>query len=505
MDTQGTVHRNASPFEWHFLEKTSDWLLVCIPILVLLILTIPYLSRGYWDDEIFSVIISRSWSDLRENLRNYETNMSLYYIVLYGWMRIFGEGEITTHILSLIFASSSLAVFYKLARIWLNKSTALMGGLLFAANSLFAFHSIEARSYSMLVLACNISSLVFVRLVRKPGIWLAACYGLSVVACIYVHYFGILLILVHGFTISYRKLTRPRFKYFFLSGILIFLGILPLLLIPMHNKSQIDWISKPDLKYLWYTYKDLVGGGYDFLVLLVCLFFVVKNRFWRNVSDSEIFLQRLALTWTIIPTILLFIFSYVEKPVFLTRYFIWCLPGAVLLTCLIIAYTGWDNIRKSIVWLLLLTIMLKRSYVGLSLRGSGYKEAVQYLNETVRPGESVLTYPYYKSVHILFYLEKMQTPNPFVKPVSITKFSYLAGGGGRDPDPDLTLLEKVAADRGKIYLIVREKWDSHYSDSIQNRNWLPEIRKIIQNKHPKQQKKIFGFGSMEPIGIIIYE
>jgi hypothetical protein len=99
----------------------------------------------------------------------------------------------------------------------------------------------------------------------------------------------------------------------------------------------------------------------------------------------------------------------------------------------------------------------------------------------------------------------MQTPNSFVKPVSITKSSYLAGGGGRDPDPDLNVIEKIATDAGKIYLIVREKWDSHYSDSIQNRNWLPEIQKIIQNKHPRYQKKIFGAGSMEPIGIIIYE
>jgi mannosyltransferase len=505
MNTPVTVHSNVSPFEWDYLEKTSDWLLVCIPILVLLILTIPYLSRGYWDDEIFSIMISRSWSGLRENLHNYETNMSLYYIVLYGWMWIFGEGEITTHILSLIFASLSLAFFYKLARIWLNKSSALMGGLLLAANSLFAFLSLEARSYSMLVLACSISSLVFVRLDRKPGTGLAICYGISIAISTYVHYFGILMIIVHGVTISWRKLTRQQFNYFLLSGMVILFGLLPLLLFPLHTKSQVDWISMPDLKYLWYTCKDLVGGGLDFLILLFCLFFVIKKGYWRNVSDNEFFLQRLVLAWTIIPTLLIFIFSYLVKPIFLTRYFIWCLPGAVLLTCLIITYTGWDNIRKSIVWLLLFIIMLKRSYAVLNLRGSGYKEAVQYLNETVKPGESVLTYPYYKSVHILFYQNKMQTPNSFVKPVSITKFSYLAGGGGTDPDPDLAVIEKIAADTGKIYLIVREKWDSHYSDSVQNRNWLPEIQKIIQNKHPRQQTKIFGVGSMEPIGIIIYE
>ncbi len=505
MNTPGIVRKQAYPFEWDYLEKTDNRLLVCIPIILLLILTIPYTTRGYWDDEIFSVMIARSWSGLFENLRNYETNMSLYYIVLYGWMRVFGEGEIATHALSLLFASLTLATFYKLALIWLNKTTALMGGLLLAVNPLFVFHSLESRSYSMLALTCTISTLIFVRLARKQSIGLTICYGLSVVISIYVHYFGILLILVHGLTLFWRKLTRQQIRTVVLSGFLILAGILPLLLFPQRNKSQVDWINKPDLKYLWYTCKDLFGGGYDFLILLFCLFFVVRKGHWKNGTEDEIFLQRLALVWTIVPTLLLFIFSYLEKPIFLTRYFIWCLPGAVLLTCLIIAYTGWDRMGKSVVWFLLFAIMLKRSYVSLHLRGSGYKEAVQYLNQTVQPGASVLTYPYYKTVHILFYLNKMKTPNPFVKPITMTRSSYLAGGGGRDPDPDISIVEKVATDTGKIYLVVRENWDSRYSDSIQNRNWLPEIQKIILIKHPKQQTRIFGVGSMEPIGVITYQ
>jgi uncharacterized membrane protein len=420
-------------------------------------------------------------------------------------MRVFGDGEIATHSLSLLYALFTLPVFYKLARVWLNKSTALLSGLLLAANPLFVFYSLEVRSYSMLVLVSTISTLIFVRLVRKPGFGLAIFYGLSVATATYIHYFGILLILVHALTISWRKLTRLQIRFFFLSAFVILTGILPLLLFQQQNKSQVAWLTKPDLKYLWYTCKDLVGGGYDFLILLFCLFFVLKKRYWKYASDNEVFLRRLAIAWTLVPTLLLFVFSYLEKPVFLTRYFVWCVPGAVLLISLIISYTGWNFKRQYVVWLLLFIIMLYRSYTFLLLRGSGYKEAVQYLNVTVRPGESVLTYPFYKSFHVSYYLNKMYSPNPFVKPLPITRRSYLTGGGGTDPDPDMELVNKVAANSGKIYLITRDIWDSPLADSIQNRIWLPEIQKIILSKHPKQQKMVFGAGTLDPLRVIVYE
>jgi uncharacterized membrane protein len=505
MKTQEAFSTYSCTFELDYLKKRTDQLLACIPVLLLLALALPFIAGDFWSDEIFSILISRSRSVMQEYFRNYENNMSLYYITLHGWMGVFGEGEVATRSLSLLYASFTLPVFYKLVRVWLNKSTALLSELLLAANPLFVFYSLEVRSYSMLVLVCTISTLIFVRLARKPGVWLALCYGLSVVITTYVHYFGILLILVHGLTFSWRKLTRLQIRFFLTSGFVVSAGILPLLLFQQQNKSQVAWLTKPDLKYLWYTCKDLVGGGYDFMILLFCMFFVVKRGYWKYASDNEVFLRKLALAWTLVPTLLLFVFSYLEKPVFLTRYFVWCVPGAMLLISLIILYTGWNYKQQTVAWLMLFIIMLYRSNTFLHLRGSGYKETIRYLNANVKPGESVITYPFYKSFHVTYYLDKMHSPNPFVKPLPITRRSYLTGGGGIDPDPDMELVNKVAANTDKIYLITREIWESPLADSIQNRVWLPEIQKIILSKHPKQRKMIFGAGTLEPLRVIVYE
>jgi hypothetical protein len=505
METPETLPAYSGPFKSDYLEKKSDLLLICIPGLLLLILTLPFITGEYWSDEIFSVIVSRSWSVMSEYFRNYEINMSLYYISLHIWMRIFGEGEVATHSLSLLYALITLPVFYTLARAWMNKSTAFLSVLLLAVNPLFVYYSLEARSYSMLILASTISTLIFVRFKRKPGFKIAILYGLSLVIATYTHYFGILLGLVHALTISPRKVTRLQFRYFFLSGCVVLTGILPLLIYQEKSGGQVAWLTKPDLKSLWYTCKDLLGGGLNFLILLFCLFFVVKKGIWKYASDNEVLLCRLALVWTLVPALLLYVFSYLEKPIFMPRYFVWCVPGAILLTSLIISYTGWNFKLQSVVWFLLSVTMIFRSYKFLHLRGSGYKEAVKYLNETVRPGESVLAYPFYRSFHVSYYLDKMHSPNPYVKPQPLIRDTILTGGGGTDPDPDLELVNRFASNPGKIYLLTTDIWSSPLTDSIQNRTWLPEIQKIILKKHPKQRKLIYGNKTLDPIDVIVYE
>ena len=146
-----------------------------------------------------------------------------------------------------------------------------------------------------------------------------------------------------------------------------------------------------------------------------------------------------------------------------------------------------------------------RSFGVLHIKGSGYKDAVQYLNENVKPGDTVLTYPYYKSVHTIYYLDKMHSSKTFAKPLVITHMPFLPGGGGRDPDPDFDMLKKALAINGRIYLICKQADDPTITDTIQNRTFLPEIKRIIISRHPNQKDRIFGTGSEEPVRIIVYE
>src|SRR4051812_2505205 len=71
------------------------WLLALTSILLLAgALRFALLGEAsLWVDEIWSIGTSRmSWRAFLWNVRNQDPNMSLYYILLHGWMRL-GEGE----------------------------------------------------------------------------------------------------------------------------------------------------------------------------------------------------------------------------------------------------------------------------------------------------------------------------------------------------------------------------------------------------------------------------
>src|SRR6476646_1184217 len=112
MKSQDEVPTYFSSFKLDYLERRTDHLLVCIPVFLLLALTIPFIAGEFWSDEIFSMQISRSWSVMLDYFRKYENNMSLYYITLHGWTRVFGDSEAAAHSLSLLYAAITLPVFY---------------------------------------------------------------------------------------------------------------------------------------------------------------------------------------------------------------------------------------------------------------------------------------------------------------------------------------------------------------------------------------------------------
>jgi len=491
------------PLEWDFIEKKKDFFLRLIPILLLLAITIPFIRSSYWDDEIFSVVSARSWSGMFRIFREYENNMSLYLLILHGWMKLFGDGETATHALSLLFAALSLPVFYKLERFWFNKTSSLAATLLFASNPLFVFYAVESRSYSMLVFSCVLSTLVFVRLLRRPGFGLATLYGVCIAAGVYIHYFGILLLIVHALALTRSNLKLDSMRWFALSAVVFLICILPLALFPPLNKSQIDWITKPPARFLAYTIKDLFGGSLVAGLLILCFAFTLWKGY--RLKGQDLYLFRFALVWAVLPASLLFVFSWLVKPAYQTRFFVWCIPGAVFLTSLIFAWVPWSRWGKTLVWMLVLIFFIKGAGSGLQSKGSGYREAVKYLHANFHRGEIILTYPYFKSIHAGYYLEKYAGTDSSVRPLVITRQPFLPGGGGIDPDPDMDSLKKMAAAYSRVYLICKGSEVPTVTDTVQNRLWLPKIQQTIGNRHPQARTKLFGEGSQDPVRVIVYE
>jgi mannosyltransferase len=498
-------HRSvAGLFEWQFLERANPAVLIGLPVMVLLTLCLPHIATGYWVDEIYSVTESKSFSGMFRIFRNYETNMALYQVILCGWMRVFGDSEIATHALSLLAAVITLPVFFALERIWMNKTSSFFGVLLLSVSPLFTFNAVETRSYSMLILSVTLSSLLFMRLLRKPAYNTAIWYGLSVGVGAYIHYFALLIPMVHAFALTRKTLTKKYLVIWLVAGAVAACIILPLVLFPPLNKTQVDWIVAPDGKKLWYVFSALFGGGYTLVILAVCLFFVFRGRYWKRGTEEDYIPEKFSVAWAFIPVLLMFVFSIWVKPVFVTRFFSWITPGAALFIIIVIGYTSNKRNLQTALFILLVCIFAIKSVLFFRTKGSGFKDTAYYLSQQVKTGETVLIYPYFWSLDINYYLGKNQSTTPAARPVSITRFSYLGGGGGRDPDPALDIVDSVADKKGKIYLICNGYPELSRGDSIQKRIWLAPIRKMLTEKHQTPREMIFGEETQNPVRLLIF-
>src|SRR5450432_25413 len=493
------------PYKVDVLENTKSFVLAGIPVLVLLIIGLHYIKVEYWEDEVFSVITCRSLYGLFHMFHMTENNMSLYSVILYFWMSMFGESEAATHALSLLFAVVAIIVFFQLVRNWLNKTNSFFATLLLAVSPLFTYYSVEDRSYSLLILSVIVSTLLFIKLLKKPGYRIAIFYGLSIGIGTYIHYFALILTGVHALMLTSKTLTKKYISLYILTALVGLIIISPLILFPPQSKTQVFWIVTPDLKDLWYVISALFGGGYMVILLALCTILILINGYWKRGAGQSFFPEKISIVWSFMPVLLIFAFSRIVTPIFEPLYFSWLTPGIALLICLLVGYTSNNKISRSVIWICMLGVFTLKSISLLNTKGAGFRESAEYLNTNVKDGETVLVYPYFWYLDMNFYLDKIRTPNPAARSIPMTSEPYQLGGGGLEPKPDFDFVQKMAK-KGKVYFICTGYGnDISKTDKKQNRIYLTAIKAILSKELPAHQDFLFGEKSTSPVLIQVYD
>ena len=124
-------------------------------------------AKSFWFDEGVSVAIARlDWYNFARILWRREANMSLYYFLLHFWL-YFGGSEFFVRALSVLFAVASVPVIYLLGRRLFDSRVGLIAAALMAVNAYHVQYSQDARSYSLMVLLCLLSSLYFLKCLER--------------------------------------------------------------------------------------------------------------------------------------------------------------------------------------------------------------------------------------------------------------------------------------------------------------------------------------------------
>lgn len=300
-------------------------------VILALILRLPTITcRPVWYDEAFSVLFSsKGLAAMIEGSRGAEVHPLLYYTLLSGWMRLWGESPLAVRGLSVVLGVLTVVLAYALARRLMSPEQALAAGALVACLPFQVHYGQEARMYSLLGCLLMGATLAFVIGVQRGGwgAWLA--FGVLAAAGMYAHYLALFYLLplaASAFFVRTRRVLLSTAAASLLA-VALFAPWTGLLLGQWARLAQGYWIPVPGIEELVRTLL-VFGAGLPlpdvllpmalFLVLLVVavalMVTVAAVRKRRPGWARGLWL----FAMSVIPVVLMFLVSQ-WRPVYLER------------------------------------------------------------------------------------------------------------------------------------------------------------------------------------------
>ncbi len=387
-------------------------------------------TRGIWLDEAISIHQAQMpLGDMLTNLRTTDVHPPLHHILLWGTVRVLGDGELAVRIPSLIAATAMIPVLYSAARDIYDKRAGFAAATLAAVAPFAVWYADEARMYALFMLFALLSLWMQIRVIRGAGTasWLG--FVASAAALVYTQYFGLLFVATQmlGFAVAVARGVLP------LRRVLAWTALLALVLAPLAPFAH-DQFAANEASGKGFQQPTQTGGGTIDPQARPGAYAALTNFAWAVLgyhSDGTMtalaalwplgVLLALALlgrgrSWTtllvvacgLLPAIGLFVLGQFKPFVFEVRYFIGVVPLALLLIAR--ALTSWP--RRPVVIGLATAVAAVALGLGLAdqqLNGSNprvydFKTAVHDIEARAKPGDVIVFTPSYLD-HVVGYYE----------------------------------------------------------------------------------------------------
>jgi mannosyltransferase len=255
------------------IERNTRFEFVALALIVLLCVALRVYHLGaasLWSDEIFS----RYYVDLfglhyvlSDGLSR-ETNPPTYYLLLQGWMALWGYSEAALRSLSTVASILCVPVAYLLGREFGGKSRALAAALICALCPMSVYFGQEARVYALLMLASSVALWAAAVFQRDSRSWKAVLWYLfSATLCLYLHVTGLLFVAACTGAVWLSLLRkgvsvkRARPKWLALNGLVLVLGLPYYLHVFAASQSGvINYVPPAGIHQLVYCFSLIVAG-----------------------------------------------------------------------------------------------------------------------------------------------------------------------------------------------------------------------------------------------------
>lgn len=358
------------------------------------------LTQSYWRDEAFTVM--QAGESLKElfHLIKWDSSPPLYYLILHGWIKVFGEGEAVTRSLSLIFhLLTVMVVGLILKELTKNKIVGFLGAIAVLLNPFLVGYAFEARPYALLVLCLALA--VWLDL-KKRSILTGIMLGLMVLT----HNYGLFFLASWGLYWFYRK--KP-IKVLAIS-LMAWLVWLPIFWMQFKRVVNETWIQPMGWLFLTVSLQIFfLGYGQIKILDLACqlaiILLVVALAGQLNKKTSLIFWLWLG------PMLMAALFSKLVTPIYNERYLIAGIP------MLIIWISEGLNQRKKL-WagLLVVAYLIINGWGVWQLLNKETKprirEAVAQVMTKIKPGEVIIADSELNFLEVKYYSQKINKEIP---------------------------------------------------------------------------------------------
>ena len=163
-------------------------------------------------DETATVrVLAPSFSETLHFVANLERSPPLFYVVAWGWAKLFGTGQLHLRSLSALIGTVSIPIaFYAAKELGGSRRAALCAAAFVALNPYLIWYSQEFRSYGLMAMFATLALAFFGRSLRDPswrslGGWAAAS---ALALC--SHYFAAFLIVPEAAWLLANRLRVRR-------------------------------------------------------------------------------------------------------------------------------------------------------------------------------------------------------------------------------------------------------------------------------------------------------
>jgi mannosyltransferase len=322
-------------------NKRRTILLVAILVVAAVVRLYHLGQSSLWYDEVVTMRLARTKSPaaLCRLLGQIDaTRAPLHPLLLQGWVTLFGPSDTSGRAFSALCGIGTIGLVSWLGVQAFDIKTALVASWLCAISPPLVYYSRETRMYMWLVMAtCLAWGLLFSH-AHSPQRWRLAFYTLSMIAIVYSHPLGLLMVGALGLaSLVFHEAFRISWRGWLYSHLAVVLGIVPWVGQYLDHSPESTTGLLP-LRYLLGMPIGFIGG--NFAILLVCVVLIAYGLCGVQKQASgriRVFLEQPALSislliWLVVPTLLLYAYSRVAHPIFgPPRYTLFVGPAYLLL------------------------------------------------------------------------------------------------------------------------------------------------------------------------------